>query len=401
MDQRSDKGQREFHKIAATYNTPDYVKQASHEELCGNSTLPTEAYGDPKHRLFPCDTAAATWTSAAFFLEKKALFKPTDAEFIEKRITRCAHIHGIGNAVDELKKKVESIKLAKTVIPDDSTLSDDDFALVWEENGSKRRHYRMVNVNEVKAAADYLVKHRVELPFEIRQQIADKILQKQAEYGVTLGALNEYITKQAGHGASPCSEVVTAIKNRVKATRQGNQLSELQSEMLKFATMLESNRAKLREPGMRVKVAGVIDQFDRTMKIKQYDSAIRPVEDVVFGLTGEKMAEVAKEHCGLLTGSIYKLADLERVKLAEIRDYFGDGFADRVTSDGLHVDSEKAAALLPTLPVPDAIQLDRLLSSLGVQPIAKEASQEQTRLSEQYLGELAGEYRQQLAHRRR
>lgn len=383
MDQTRDVSGQQLYRLIKLYPPPEFVKKASVTDLCGED-LPPEAYGDPRRRLFPCHTAAATWTSLAFLLDKRAELKAVDADMIEERIMHCAGIHGISNSVAQLKEAV-----AKGAAVFVEPARDEDYALVWEEGGVTHRRYPLRNPAEVKAAADYLHRHRDHpaFPFEIRQQFADKILQKQAQLGVTLGPLNEFIEKQAGHGACSAKEAAELIRSRVHASRRGpGPLSELQTEMLKFADMIATHPARFREPGMRVKVASVVDAFDRETRLpREYGDNFLRVEDALFGLTREKMAAVIREHVGTTTGNMYRLADLERIKLAELRDYFGDEFCDRLTSDGLHVDSEKAAAFIQTLPRDDAEQLDRFLDGFGIKPMAKEASDTAVKVSAEYL----------------
>ena len=391
MDQTLDLSGQQLYRLTRLYPPPDFVKRASTEELCGDD-LPPEAYGDPRRKLFPGHTAAATWTSMAFLLDKQAEMRPLDAEMINERIMRCGVLHGITKELDALKKQAAEGKR----IPEDlATLSDDDFGLVVGNS----RHCPLRNPQEVKEASAYLFKHRDQLPFELRRAFADKILAKQAAFGVTLGQeMNAYVEKQAGYGACTAKEAATLIRNRVHATSNFGPRTELQQEMLKLAELIETRPSQLRAPGMRVKVAAVVDHFDREMKlVGHYGPDFPRVEDVIFDLTREKVAEAAREHCSTVTGNIYALRDLERLKLAEVRDYFGDEFADRMTSDGIHVDSEKAAQLLPTLPRNDISHLERLMNDLGIKPMAKEASSQAIGISHKYLQELAENRRRALA----
>jgi hypothetical protein len=394
MDQTQDLSGRNFYRLTKLCPPPEFVKKASVQDLCGEDLQP-ETYGDPRRRLFPCHTAAATWASMAFLLDKRAEFKPYDAEMIEERIMRCAAIHGITNSLTRLKE--DFVKSAKTGTIED--FPDDIFAMIWPEGDKKVRRYPMRNALEVKAAAEYVFKYRDRMPFEMRQAMADKVLQKQAQFGVTFGPeLNEYIEKQAGHGACSAKEAVELIYNRVQATKSSDKLNDLQIEMLKMARAIGEHPAQFREPGMRIKVASVIDQFDREHRLHgQYGPELPRIEDILFGITGKKMASVVNEHVSTTTGNLYKLADLERIKLGDVRDYFGDGLAEAFTSDGIHIDSEKAARIIPTLPRGDMEQLDRLMDDMGIKPMAKEASAQAIKISDNYLQDLAAHRRKAMA----
>jgi hypothetical protein len=395
MDQSRDVSGQQLYRLTQLCPPPEFVKSASVEELCGDG-LPPEAYGDPLHLLYPCHTAAATWASYAFLLDKKASLRPDDAELAEERILHCGRTHGITQHLLAVKEALA--KAAATT--GEAALSDEDFALVWDGPQGKERRYPLRNPTETKAAAQYLHAHRDQLPFEARQQFADRLLQKQAQWGVTFGEeVNDYVEKQAGHGACTAGEAAELILGRIQASRKGpGYWTPLQGEMMKLAKMIAERPSLLREPGARVKVAALVDQFDREHQLNgQYGPLFPRVEDVLFGLTREKMAAAAREHVSTTTGNIYKLADLEMVKLSEVRDYFGDSFAERMTSDGVHVDSEKAATFIATLPRNDAEELDRFMDSFGVKPMLKEASREATGVSDQYLLKLAAARRRAMA----
>jgi hypothetical protein len=382
MDQTRDVSGRQLYRINQLYKPPQFVKSASVDDLCGHDDLPLQVFGDPRHRLFPCHTAAATWTSMAFFTEKKAEFRRDDAQLIEGRILHCAKVHGIERQVKALSEKI-----AKTVAGTEAELHDDDFAIVVGDE----RHYPMRNSIEVTKAAAYLVKWRDKMTYDLRQQMADKILQKSAQHGVSLGEMSDIIEKQAGHGACSAREASELIVNRVYASRKNaGDYSDAQTRMLKLAEEIVKFPSKIREPGMLCKLAATVDCFDRfTGLTNQYGPEFPRAEDVLFGLTGEKMASVIRDHCSTTSGNIYKLADLERVKIADVRERMGDDFANAVTTDGLRIDSEKAAAIVPTLDRGYADLFDRLLADTGIMPMAKEASAEAIKISHGFLKELA------------
>lgn len=389
MDQTQDVSGQRLYRLTHLYGLPEFVKSASVKDLCGDEQLPSHVYGDPRRRLFPCHTQAACWTSAAFFLDKQAEFRG-DAPLIWDRILHCATVFGINKAVEDLKEKV-----AANVPAPEADLADEDFALVsGHPDGTSERHYPLRNPLEVKAAADYLAAHRDAFPYEIRREFADRVLQKAAQLGVALPD-EDFIVKQAGHGACTAKEAAELLLGRFHATRLGpGPTNDLQKGILKLAQMVAQCPSKIREPGMRVKLARTVDDFDRAAGlVGQYGPALPRPEDVLFGLTREKMAAVAKDHTHTITGHIYKLADLERVRMDDIRDLMGEDFARELTSDGLRLDSEKAAAIVPTLPRGDAELFDRLMEGVGVKPIAKEASAYSTGISREYLRLLASQRR--------
>jgi hypothetical protein len=390
MDQSRDISGRERYRLSELLDAPEFVKRASGDDLCGDEHTPPDAYAYPPRSLFACHTPAATWMSTAFFLDKKAHLDPRDVTFIDDRLQHYAKYHKITNAINELRTK-----FAASQEVSEESLDDDDYAMVVYDRGIRNRQYTLRNSLEVKAAAAYLHKHRDSFPFDIRLSWADKVLQKAAAYGTTLGEHNDYIERQSGNGHCTVKEAIDLIRGRVAATRQGGgPLTELQTGMVELADMLHNNPSTLYKPGMRVKLASVIDGFDRATGLNhQYGDIVRRPEDVLFELTTEKMAKVVNEHVSTTTGNIYHITDLEKLGAGDVRKYMGDEFVDEISSDG-RIDIEKAAAIVPTLDRGLAVWFDELMQATGVNPVAKEAG-DGYGFSHDYLLAMAAERRRQ------
>ena len=386
MDQTRDLSGQQLYRLTRVFPPPEFVKKADATTLCGEGEMPPDVYGDPVHRLFPCHSQAATWASMAFFMDKKAELKPKDAEIIEQRILRFADYHGIHNTIDELRQKA-----ASAAKEGEMALTDEDYALVFTEGTDKQRHFPLRNSKEVKTAAAYLHKHRDYFPYILRRDFADRVLQKSAQFGADLGEFGDFVERLAGHGACATKTAVDMLRDRVKAAQVGaGPFSDLQRELLRLADMFEQYPSRLREPGIRVKLASVVDDYDKATGLcNNYGQYLIRPEDVLFELTREKMASVVSDHCSTTTGHIYKLADIERLPVDEIRNNLGDELADALKSVGPFVDSEKAAEVIPTMDRGIAELFDQLLYSRGITPVAKEASAESVGISRSYLRELA------------
>jgi hypothetical protein len=395
MDQTQDLLGKDFYRYVQLYQAPDFVKTATLEDLCGDSSMHPDVFGDPYRRFYPCHSPAATWTSLAYLLDKAASPDPGLSPGMQKeaadyaakaqlRITACGHIHGIDAELKQLQEKVAAYTADAH---NEDCLSDDDFAIIYHGESGRERHYPLRNGKEVKEAADYLLRYRDRFPFELRQQFADRILVKQAALGVKLpDDVQETLEKQAGRGAGLAKSAAHMILHRVKmASMRPRRDDNVLREMLVLAEKIALHPSQLRSPGARCKVASVVDTFDRTHELTSYSEAFPRPEDVLFELTREKMASCVREHVGLGTGSIYKMADLERIPMGELRGLFGDAFSDQLTSDGLHVDSEKAAAFLPGLSTGDANMFDRFLYQTGIKPVLNEVTARSTAISNEFL----------------
>lgn len=390
LDTGFDTNNAEFYRLNKLYDGPEFMKSASESQLRPAKELDPAYYGDPRQLIYPLHTKAATWANYAFFLEncKNGHHRPTDVGIIEDRILHAGQVHGILKSLNLLKEAV-----AKNSNPTEDCLADDVFAIVLKnDDGTQERYMPIRNCLEVVKAANYLLSFRDRCSYDIRQMIAEKIREKAAALGAKLSPdLSEFVEKQAGYGACTAEDAVTLIEDRVNVSRRGQgELSPIQIEMRKLAAVIREKPLSIREPEVRVKVASVLDDFDRktglTRQVK--DGLVPRIEDVLFGLTREKMANVARTHTHTINGSIYHLADLELLKLAAVREVIGDDIADALTRDGVRINGEKAAAVLPTLDRHTAMLFERLMSDAGLDPVAKEASHEAIKIDNEFLASI-------------
>jgi hypothetical protein len=387
LSQTNDLTNQTLHKLITTYNAPVFVKKATFEDVTGNTAkpLPKRAFAHPSAQEFPFHTAAATWVSMAALLEKKADLDQVLYNNIYDKIVGAAEFHGITPDITAL------IKVSADKRPfNEDELSDSDFGLIFTENGQKERHFRMCNAQEVKIAAEYLQERRDQIPFEYRQKIAEKIIDKANEYHVNLGKLDEFVEKQAGIGFCSAKDAADLIWNRVRVIGRTDKPNETQIELAKMAKTILSKPELTEHPHSLQKIAQIIDTVDRThFLINDYGEHLPRPEDVLFTVNTKTASEVAASHVSTITGNLYKKSDFENIKLQDVQDIMGSDFADAVSLGGLYVDPEKVAEIAPTLPLGDATLFDRMLDVCGVKPYAKQASCEVDQLDREALVELA------------
>lgn len=382
-DQTKDVAGREIHRLVRLYPPPDFVKAASSDRIIGDvATLPVHVFGDPRRRMFPTHTKEATWVSTAFLYDQKANIKPEDFQMIAERLEKVAEFHGIAQECRELRDKISS-----DVRNEQERLPDDMFALVFTAGAEKNRHLPLRNAKEVQAAAQYLEKFRDEFTLLDRQTIANKILTKAAEYGAHLAGLDVFLEKQAGRGVCAAAEAAAMVRQRAILARNRPELS---AQIEKVAQTIEADAANFRNPASLQKLAALVDGLDRELHV-EYGGEIQRPEDVLFCVTEKVASAFQAEHVGLLTGNIYKVADLGRVKVAELRGWLGDDFVESVTVGGAMLDIEKLAEVVPTLPRGDAEIFDRCMAESGIHPFYKEAAAAPVGLSRQQLFELASQ----------
>jgi hypothetical protein len=372
MDQTTDLNGQQLHRILSVYPLPDFVKNASQEEVCGKDDLPPHLFADMTRRRYPIHSGPATVVSSIFFNEKKAEMNPHLAQIIEEKLEKAAEYFRVTGYTRRMREKV-----ASDTTPDQTALTDDVFAIVFEgTDGTTERHYPMRNINEVKTAAAWLVDHRADLPFEDRRQIADKVLEKAAKFGAGLPEHRHSLEKMAGLGACAGKDAAKLIRTRIYSLGHSHKPNTMQQELEKLAQLCEKDPKRIQHFADLTKIASVIDAFDRQHGLhNKYDDVIERPEDVLFAVTEKAAAEVDDSIVGnALTGNYYKKADLQRLPVRDLADNLGDDFATEVSTADAWVDTEKLASIVPTLPLGDAELFDEVVVAAGITPFATKAA---------------------------
>lgn len=369
LDQTQDLSGTETHRLTKLYPPPDFVKQASHSQIHGDpQTLPRHVYADQRNRLYPTHTAPATWVSTLFFLDKAASYTPAEREVIDQRLRDAAKHFGIAGPLEAERQKVASASGDAL-----AALSDDDFALVWQgADGNTERKYPLRNQHEVKVAADYFGTYLDEFVFEDRHRIANRLLDKAAQFDLDLGANSERFEKTAGWGITTLEEAALAVEARARLLRTSQ--PEVAGELQKMAGILRSDPNYVRSHQTTYKLAALLDQADCTYGLTQYYATgqlSRP-EETLFAITEKVARAFQAEHFTTTTGNVYALSDMEKLAADTLREWMGSDFAEAVGVGGLMVDLEKLAEVVPTLDRGAADMFDKMLAAANIQPVVKE-----------------------------
>jgi hypothetical protein len=358
-DPASDTARTELVKIAREHELPAYVRNADINQVMSPADRPLSVYADPGHKKYACDTAAATWLSAAYFHTNRDHYAPKQQQAITSRLEKFANYHGIRPDYDSIVTKSMEKKASVE-------LHDKDYAFVCvHDDGFKERFYPLTTNAQVKQAADWLYSNRDRIPFAEKNVIGNKILSKSAMFPGSLDSDSlMFIEKMAGRGVPDPTELNQAIQQR--ATLAQN--AEMRDQLTKMAKVIKDTPHVALQVSELVKLATVLDEADYALRLKdQYGSILKRPEDVVFAVTFTKAAQDVASLCELQTGNVYTKEQLSKLSRDDVLSVFGENFVDDV-STGLELDTEKLAAVAHTLPRPDAEVLERLLMEVGQHP---------------------------------
>lgn len=387
LDFNGDVAYTQLQRLHTVYDLPDFVKEAAVEDL----QLPPKRgqYADAITKQFPCHTKAATVLSLGYFLENSDSLTEKQRTRIGSELAKFANFWGIRPIMEAMtQRKAELSKEAQTV-----ELTDSNFALVKQaEDGTVTREYPLRNSKEVRAAAEWFTGNlpalREEYPFRDRLLMATRILDKAADYGVAIDDLQETLEKCAGLGMTAPSDIARHLSQRQTYLRTTRVVPEVIEGLGKLAALVRNKPQNFLDMHTLQDLAETVDFVDRTCGLlNKYSELLPAPEDITFGVTQSKMAEIRDIAFETSVGSVYTTPQLAKISLAQVRDLLGDEVANQVRH-GIDVDREKLADVVATLPRPDAETFDDLMASTGEFPVKRAAFR--TGLDPTVLTTLAG-----------
>ncbi len=305
----------------AGYEVPEYVKTASVDELSSNKL----------------DSRANIWMHALNYYTTDNIDDKISMNLIEKR----ANYFGNKEDINELNNAF--CKIAS------DTINADDFAIA--SNGIYE--YPVRSREEWQAANEFLHKNASVLPKQFKTRMAAKLLQKAAEFFVSVNDENS-LMKFASLGLPLDDSVISQLYRR----------SELfdEPELVKLAEAINLNPESLNNVNFCDKLVDFIQDVDTkhaSLFPAIYDDGyLLPPDDAVYTVSLKQAADLVDSVVSTKTGSVYSKDQLKLVKYAELKELFGDDVASEVY-DGLNsCDVDKLADVIQELPLPDAEVFD-------------------------------------------
>jgi hypothetical protein len=358
MDQYDDRNLQDLWKFSKLVEFPPFVKSAN---VSADRQVHYSMFADVVEKKFPCDDPANTWLSQLYFLKSSSSYPKYRRDSIKKKLDKFAEFWSITEQVDKLRD--EFAKCAEEKI------ADDDYALITEYNGETIKKFPIKDAKSASVAAEYLYENRDCYPYEWRKQASKNILDKAEKFKAKISPeLERYLIKAAGLCITANETLGSAIVERIYALKEQKDAKKSEDTRLNLAKIAQ---AIIHNPSMDVelmqKIAQLLDDIDTKYSLKRkYHKGLRTPEESVFGLT-IKSAVLNKLACvKLITGSIYDLEDLKKLKKENFDLVLQDS---NILYKNAELDLEMASQILPTLPMDDASLLDKVCNSAGIRTI--------------------------------
>lgn len=373
IDSFSDSLNTVLHRITQEYAAPEFVKSASRDELVPDypEDVLLRVCADPINLRYPCHTKAATWTSAAYFVDDYENLPSRYRTVTGEKIMKFAEYHGISQDVDHLiREKENRIKSASQVqfYPEDCyMLPDKKAGLMLDEAG-------------VEAASGWLLANRNSLPYSVCADAAVRVCKQASALGVSISPEIERLT---GLGFNDNASIASQLRKRAGLAWKTD--STLSGALMSIAGEFETDPPDVGSEVM-MKTAAFVDEFDhRTGLIAARQRGDIPMPEYIFYRhTVSDLQKTASSHVKLQNGKIYSMSDLESADRAEFEGVFGTELADACFT-GRSLNKEAAAQILPTLPRPMADQLSGMLKVSGVRHVRQEKAASAVTIPEEFF----------------
>lgn len=347
MDVIHDNSKRGWIKVAHSHEVPAYV--GKHIPLTKEAAagLSDDLFADDAKRVFPINSKADIWLSAAYFKEAAADYKCAMAEYIKDRIKSAAAVFGIAEDVEEVFNSAQ-VKVASA--------KDDPDNYCWVDEKGKYSYPVFDKVGAEKAIS-YFEEHRLGYPLDTRIKLARNILKKACDYDVEP---TETLMKEAGFAVPNRAKLMEEILERAKMTDDPE-------AAMKFAAINEAIANSSNEEFMENldKIAEVIDALDGVNGMRhQYNVKILSPQESIYSMSVKEASDILDDSIALnkYTFKLSKMAELN----PDTFNVLGDNFSDELSTDG-KLDVQKMATILPTLPTPDKRLLEEEIeASFGV-----------------------------------
>ena len=360
----------EFVKIAKLYEVPDFVLNATEEQLTVPKEASSRAYAMPTRKALPLVNKVATWLSAAYLMENPTL--PQNVKDAALRVLRgAANVYGI----DLPTRKPE---------PEVQEPQAEDYLIDTELKSGRVRRLPVRNLQEAKMAVAYLKEHRHEFPWELRREASSRLLQKAASLQLELPEADQRMLNiDAANFVAPEDQLCELLTSRSRLAAHLGFPEEAES-FQKLAKAVAGTNGMVVEGELAGDILDVVEAFDRQIGRKSASL------DGVEVMTNDQFVAWADRMCVLKSGHVFDREDFRNLSVTDIVTATGLTTEQVADETGLWVETRKVAEAFEGLDIHKAQRAADLCERNGLKSNVKIARSLPT-LSREDLLALAGQ----------
>lgn len=314
VDQFSDTTCAHLHRVFNKHPETEYLIKNAQINPEENEKRADHAFAWSAQRLFPIDGPEQAALSRLYMEEQ------TVPEHVKTACEKALRIYGV-----EMPIRTETEKTAAAPAPDEFLLPE-------------QRRLRVRSAEDVKLAADALMRNRRQLNVPSRAQAAMRLVKKALHFQTKVP---DRILKMAGYTMSEMDPLADWLEARATATND----ETIKTAFLKLAENVRQQPEKI--SGARddlVKFADTVSELDTAANLDRlYDRKLPDPLETVFNTT--KVADEMLQ----LAGRPVPLSVLLSVEPDVYADVFGPDVADEFV-DGSDIDEAELKVILPTVP---------------------------------------------------
>lgn len=226
--------------------------------------------------------------------------------------------------------------------------SDADFALVVDHDGERIRKFAAYDAPSTVRAANAFYENRCRYPYEWRKTASERLLARQEEFGAIIPeGVRSYLVKAAGLAGFTQDSLEDAIRARYAVTPRTKTAAF--TKLAEVLNVIAASPELRHDREMVETTLKVMDVFDHELPsghtVKLAEESLEVLEEDLLKVAGDMQSD----HVTLQNGQIVKISSLTEDAL----------FA--VSPELTKMSADELRDVLPTLPMPDADLLTRLI----------------------------------------
>jgi len=313
IDQFSDPTCRHLHRVFNAFPETEYLIKNASVNTEENEKRADCAFAWPAQRLFPIDSPEQASLSRLYMEEQQV------PSHVKEACDKALGIYGIEMPIQEREKVAHEIDLEEYLLPE-------------------QKRFRVRTGDDVKLAADALLRNRRQMDVPTRAKVAMRLVDRALHHRTQVP---DRILKMAGYTMSEMDPLAAWLEARAERTENEG----IKTAYLKLAASVRNEPKKIN--GTRddlVKFADVLSELDTAAGLdKLYDRKLLDPLETVFNTT--KTAEDMLS----LAGRQIPLSVLLNIDPEVYRAAFGDDVVEEFVDEGGIV-PEQLKVILPTVP---------------------------------------------------